>query len=78
MVFTRLLPFLLLLTFSSLALSQDGKTQSVPETSTACNSSMSSSSLAASFSTHILQQSSRTSPALYTRQNSPQRFQPFC
>jgi len=37
MVFTRLLPFLLLLTFSSLALSQDGKTQSVPETCAVTN-----------------------------------------
>src|SRR5450631_1215515 len=37
MVFTRLLPILLLLTFSSLALSQDGKTQSVPETCAVTN-----------------------------------------
>jgi hypothetical protein len=37
MALTRLLPFLLLLTFSSLALSQDGKTQSVPETCAVTN-----------------------------------------
>ena len=37
MLFPRLLSFLFLLTFSSLALSQDGKTQSVPETCAVTN-----------------------------------------